>query len=45
VACMLVVSDTFEKTETHPPTRHRIDEQVLLESAEKMGRAAIAALS
>jgi uridine phosphorylase len=45
VACMLVVSDTFEQTATHPPTRRRIDDQVLLESAEKMGRAAVAALS
>lgn len=41
VACMLVVSDTFDADDT----RKRIDDHVLVESAEKMGRAAIAALS
>jgi DeoD family purine-nucleoside phosphorylase len=44
VACMLVVSDTFETTEANPPTRQRIDDHVLVVAAEKMGRAAIAAL-
>ncbi len=41
VACMLVVSDTFDADDA----RRRIDDHVLVESAEKMGRAAIAALS
>ena len=45
VACMLTVTDTFEKTGNHPPTRTRIEDHALLESAEAMGRAAIAALS
>jgi uridine phosphorylase len=45
VACMLAVTDTFEKTETHPPTRTRIEDHALLDAAEAMGRAAIAALS
>lgn len=45
VACMLAVTDTFETTETHPLTRTRIEDHVLLDSAEAMGRAAIAALA
>jgi DeoD family purine-nucleoside phosphorylase len=45
VACMLAVTDTFERTETHPPARTRIEDHALLDSAEAMGRAAIAALS
>jgi uridine phosphorylase len=45
VACMLAVSDTFERTESHPPIRTRIEDDALLDSAEAMGRAAIAALS
>jgi uridine phosphorylase len=45
VACILAVSDTFEQTETHPPTRSRIEDDALLDAAEAMGRAAIAALS
>lgn len=41
VACLLAVSDTF----TADSGRHRIDEHTLLASAERMGAAAIAALS
>jgi nucleoside phosphorylase len=41
VACMLAVSDTFDAR----AERTRIDETVLLEAAETMGRATIAALS
>ena len=40
VACVLTVSDTFDAD----GTRRRIDDAVLLESAERMGGAAIAAL-
>jgi uridine phosphorylase len=45
VACVLAVSDTFSRNEPHPPTRRRIDEESLLSAAEKMGAAAVAALS
>jgi hypothetical protein len=38
VACVLAVSNTFE------PDQRRIDDETLLEAAERMGRAAIAAL-
>jgi len=41
VACVLAVSDTFD---THG-ARRRIDDEALHESAEAMGRAAIAALA
>jgi uridine phosphorylase len=41
VGCMLVVSDTFDER----GERTRIGAQELLEAAERMGRAAIAALS
>lgn len=41
VACVLVVSDTFEQD----GARRRIEEHQLLEAAERMGRAAIAALA
>ncbi len=41
VACVLVVSDTFDAD----AKRIRIDEEPLLDAAERMGRAAIAALS
>jgi uridine phosphorylase len=41
VACMLAVSDTFD---AHAK-RSRIEDQALLDAAEAMGRAAIAALS
>ncbi len=41
VACMLVVSDTFDAA----GARERIDDHVLLAAAERMGAAAIAALS
>lgn len=41
VACVLAVSDTF----TGDGRRRRIDDHTLLESAERMGRAALAALS
>jgi uridine phosphorylase len=41
VACVLVVSDTFDAS----GARSRIEDQHLLESAERMGAAAIAALS
>ncbi len=41
VACMLAVSDTFDAR----AARTRIDDAVLLDAAERMGRAAIAALS
>jgi DeoD family purine-nucleoside phosphorylase len=40
VACMLAVSDTFAAN----GERRRIDDETLLDSAETMGRAAIAAL-
>ena len=40
VACVLAVSDTFDRQ----GTRRRIDDHTLLASAERMGRAAIAAL-
>lgn len=40
VGCVLAVSDTFADGE-----RRRIDDRVLLEAAERMGRAAIAALA
>ncbi len=41
VACVLAVSDTFDAR----GARTRIDDAALLEAAETMGRAAIAALS
>jgi uridine phosphorylase len=41
VACMLAVSDTFDAR----GQRMRIDDEALLDAAERMGRAAIAALS
>jgi len=41
VACMLIVSDTFDST----GARARIGDSAMLEAAEKMGAAAIAALS
>ena len=41
VACLLAVSDTFD---VHG-TRARIDDEPLLDAAERMGRAAIAALT
>lgn len=41
VACMLAVSDTFDAR----GEREHIDDNPLLEAAERMGRAAIAALS
>jgi DeoD family purine-nucleoside phosphorylase len=41
VACMLAVSDTFDDR----GTRRRIDDESLLAAAERMGRAAVAALS
>jgi uridine phosphorylase len=41
VACMLAVSDTF----ADDGQRRRIDDPTLLEAAERMGRAALAALS
>jgi DeoD family purine-nucleoside phosphorylase len=44
VGCMLTVSDTFEKSGTQLPTRKRIEDDALLDAAEAMGRAAIAAL-
>jgi DeoD family purine-nucleoside phosphorylase len=40
VACVLTVSDTFDAT----GARERVDDEVLVVSAEAMGRAAIAAL-
>ena len=42
VACVLTVSDTFDSNDR---TRRRIEDDALLEAAEAMGRAAIAALS
>lgn len=45
VACILAVTDTFERTATPAATRTRIDDDLLLSSAEAMGQAAIAALS
>jgi len=41
VACVLAVSDTFDAR----GERERIDDHTLLEAAERMGRAAIAALA
>ena len=41
VGCVLTVSDTFDEH----GTRTRIDDHLLQESAEAMGRAAVAALS
>jgi uridine phosphorylase len=41
VACVLAVSDTFEPS----GARHRIDDDSLLEAAEAMGAAAVAALA
>jgi uridine phosphorylase len=41
VGCLLAVTDTFDST----GARQRIDEQALLAAAERMGTAAIAALS
>jgi DeoD family purine-nucleoside phosphorylase len=41
VACVLAVSDTFDAR----GQRERIDDDTLLEAAERMGRAAIAALA
>ena len=41
VACLLAVSDTFDSS----GARERIDDDALLSAAEKMGAAAIAALS
>jgi DeoD family purine-nucleoside phosphorylase len=41
VACLLVVSDTFDSG----GERKRIDDRALLEAAERMGAAAVAALS
>jgi uridine phosphorylase len=40
VGCLLTVSDTFDEQ----GARHRIDEETLLEAAERMGAAAVAAL-
>jgi uridine phosphorylase len=45
VACVLVVTDTFESNDPHPPTRTRIDEDSLLAAGEAMGAVAVAALS
>jgi len=44
VACVLVVTDTFESNDPHPPTRKRIDEDSLLAAGEAMGAVAIASL-
>ena len=41
VACVLAVSDTFNES----GERERIDDRSLLEAAERMGAAAVAALS
>jgi uridine phosphorylase len=41
VACVLAVSDTFDAS----GARNRVDDDALLAAAERMGRAAIAALS
>jgi uridine phosphorylase len=41
VACVLAVSDTFEPS----GARHRIDDDTLLQAAEAMGAAALAALA
>ena len=41
VACVLAVSDTFDES----GERERIDDRSLLEAAERMGAAAVAALS
>ena len=41
VACVLAVSDTF----AGDGLRRRIDDQLLLDAAERMGRAALAALA
>jgi len=41
VGCILVVSDVFESD----GTRVRIDERPLLEAAQRMGAAAVAALT
>jgi uridine phosphorylase len=45
VACVLAVTDTFERNEPHPPTRTRIDDNALLAAGEAMGTVAISALS
>ncbi len=45
VACVLIVSDTFERNDPHPPTRTRIGDDSLLHAADKMGAVAVAALS
>ncbi len=44
VACALVVSDTFERNDPHPPTRTRIKDDALLAAGEAMGAVAVAAL-
>jgi len=45
VACILIVSDTFERNDPHPPTRTRIDDDSLLAAGEAMGAVAVSALS
>jgi uridine phosphorylase len=45
VACVLSVTDTFERNDPHPPTRTRIDDDSLLAAGEAMGAVAVAALS
>ena len=45
VACVLAVSDTFARDGPRPPTRTHIDDHTLLTAAERMGAAAVAALS
>jgi uridine phosphorylase len=45
VACVLVVTDTFERNDPHPPTRTRIEDDSLLAAGEAMGTVAVAALS
>ncbi len=44
VACVLIVSDTFEQNGAGPPTRTRIDDDSLLAAGEAMGAVAVAAL-
>jgi uridine phosphorylase len=45
VACILIVTDTFERNDPHPPTRTRIDDDSLLAAGEAMGAVAVSALS
>jgi DeoD family purine-nucleoside phosphorylase len=45
VACVLIVSDTFERNDPHPPTRTRIDDNPLLQAVETMSAVAVTALS